>query len=354
MGRIVCPSVALPPYSVSQVRASSYLERLFGVNGHGWDIARLARATGVEKRHLAAVPDHLIRLRSMRERSEEYERAAVQMAGAALRRCLEKSRAPIRDIGLLITVSTTGFVVPWLDVHLVGELGLRADIRRLPAAAGGCAGSIAAVAVASDYVNVRKKLAAVVAVEVPSVCLQPQDTTRANMIASALFGDGAGACLISGDDSAAGFEILGGTSYIVPHSRQEIRVVMGETGVSVTLSRELPRLIKQHLRPSVDAFLDAQGASAREIEFYVVHPGGPRVLKAVASSLGLQNGELWASWEVLRSVGNTSSASVFFVMHELVRHRPPKAGGIGLLIGIGPGLSFELMLVRHAEPSARC
>jgi len=325
-----------------------YLERLFGGDGHRGDIERLVRAAGVEKRYFAATPDHLIRPRSIRERSEEYRRAAVQLAAGALKQCVEKSRFSSRDIGLLIVVSTTGFIVPWLDVHLVGELGLRPDIRRVPGAAGGCAGSIGAIAVASDYVSVRKELAAVVAVEVPSLCLQPQDTTRANVIASAIFGDGAGACLVSGGDGAAGFEILGAQSYVVPDSTQEMRVVMGEAGVSVTLSREVPLLIRQHLGPRVAAFLAGQGMSEREIEFYIVHPGGPRVIDAVASALALESRELWTSWEVLRSVGNTSSASLFFVMRELLTRRPPRVGSVGLVISMGPGLSLELMLVRNA------
>jgi alkylresorcinol/alkylpyrone synthase len=167
-----------------------------------------------------------------------------------------------------------------------------------------------------------------------------------DVMGSILFGDGAAAVVVSAGGCGAQPEVVAGRSLLWPDSVETLQMHLTHTGPRFVLSRDLPSCFRAHLRAGVEAFLGARGLRVSDLCFYVVHPGGPRVLDAVAESLGLCDPLLRPSWEVWECYGNLSSTTVFFILQELQRSALPKDGELGLMLAVGPGLTCEMVLLR--------
>jgi len=173
------------------------IEALYGEGGRE-DVSRLVLPNGVEQRHVAYPVRELVQARLLQERSGQYLEAATKLGGEALGCSLRQAGLAPTDVDLLVTTSCTGFALPSLDAHLANEFRMRDDLRRLPITELGCGAGVAGIGFAADYVRAHPgSVAVVVAVEVPSLCLQVGDSRRENIIATALFGDGAGACVVT-------------------------------------------------------------------------------------------------------------------------------------------------------------
>jgi alkylresorcinol/alkylpyrone synthase len=167
------------------------------------------------------------------------------------------------------------------------------------------------------------------------------------LISSGLFADGSAAVVVTGDEvNASGPEILATRSVFYPETEEMMGWSISEKGFRITLSPEVPNLIREHLGHDVDAFLADQGHKRTDIGSWVLHTGGPKVLEATADALELHNGQLEASWNCLKRVGNLSSASVLVVLEDVMRNRRPEAGTLGILAAMGPGFCSELVLLQ--------
>jgi alkylresorcinol/alkylpyrone synthase len=211
----------------------------------------------------------------------------------------------------------------------------------------------AGIARASDYVRAYpKQAAALVSVELCSLTLQREDLSVANLISSGLFADGAAAVIVTGEDfessqpENSGPGILATRSVFYPDTEEMMGWSISEKGFRIILSTEVPNLIRQNLGRDVDAFLADNGHQRSDLKSFVLHTGGPKVLDASADALGLHNGELDASWDCLRKVGNLSSASVLCVLEDVMKNRRPEPGTLGLLAAMGPGFCSELLLLQ--------
>ena len=209
----------------------------------------------------------------------------------------------------------------------------------------GCVAGAAGIARAADYVRAYPdQVAVLLAVELCSLTLQREDLSVANLISSGLFGDGAAAVLVAGDQCGLpGPRILASRSVFYPETEEMMGWHLSESGFRIVLSPQVPDLIQQKLGDDVDRFLADLGRNRREVGSWVLHTGGPKVLQATASALGLENGELSASWDCLRRVGNLSSASVLVVLEEVMNKRRPEPGTLGVLAAMGPGFCSELV-----------
>jgi len=184
-------------------------------------------------------------------------------------------------------------------------------------------------------------------VELCSLTLQLDDLSIPNLIASGLFGDGAAAAVIVGDERQAdGPSIVASRSVFYPDSEDVMGWDISENGFKVVLSADVPNVVLQHVRRDVDAFLDEQGLTRDDIAAWISHPGGPRVLKAMQQALELPDEALAASWRTLRELGNLSSTSVLLVLDQTMREKPPAPGEYGLMLAMGPGFCSELVLLR--------
>jgi alkylresorcinol/alkylpyrone synthase len=182
--------------------------------------------------------------------------------------------------------------------------------------------------------------------------LQREDLSVANLISSGLFADGAAAVIVTGKDfdssprEIVGPKILATRSIFYPATEDMMGWNISEKGFRIILSTEVPNLVRKNLGRDVDAFLAANGHQRSDLKSFVMHTGGPKVLEASADALGLHNGELDASWACLRKVGNLSSASVLVVLEDVMEHRRPEPGTLGLLSAMGPGFCSELLLLQ--------
>jgi alkylresorcinol/alkylpyrone synthase len=272
-----------------------------------------------------------------------YLEAAPELAAAAAERAIAAAGARPESIGLLVVTSCTGFILPGLDAHLLPRLGLAADVRRLPMVQLGCAGGAGGLAHAADWVRTHPgRQALVVAVELPSLTFRPGDRSLDNLLSALVFGDGAGAAVLEadGEDRSPGLHLGRVRSVLVPDSTDALGYDLADDGLRVILSRRLPAILAAALPALVDDFCGS-GAAA-DLDAVALHPGGRAIVAAVAGCLGLRDAQLAATNAVMRSTGNTSSAAIFFVLQQLAASLPSPTGR-GLILGLGPGLSVELL-----------
>jgi alkylresorcinol/alkylpyrone synthase len=272
---------------------------------------------------------------------------AQEVGEEAVRDALTKAGLAIADVDALIFVTVTGVATPSIDARLMNRLGLPPRVKRMPIFGLGCVAGAAGIARAADYVRgYPDQVAVLLSVELCSLTLQPEDLSIPNLIASGLFGDGAAAVVVTGENRpASGPRILASRSVFYPDSERVMGWDISETGFKIVLSSDVPLVARDKLRPDVDAFLAEQGLTRADIASWVCHPGGPKVLEAMEESLELPPGALDVTWRSLREVGNLSSTSVLLVLAEtLEKHRPPP-GSYGMLLAMGPGFCSELVLL---------
>jgi len=311
-------------------------------------LARLHRNVGVEGRHLALPAEDYIGIKTWGEANDAWIRVAQQLGEQALSRALEQAGVAAGDLGALFFTSVTGISSPSIDALLINRMGISANVRRVPIFGLGCVAGAAGISRAADYVRAYPgQAAALVSVELCSLTLQREDLSVANMISAGLFADGAAAAVITGSElQRSAPEILATKSVFYPNTEPMMGWGISEKGFRITLSPEVPDLIRRNLARDVDQFLAEQQIGRKQIQSWVLHTGGPKVLEAIADALSLKDGELDASWASLRKVGNLSSASVLVVLEDVMTNKRPAPGTLGILAAMGPGFCSELVLLR--------
>ena len=311
-------------------------------------LARLHKNVAVEGRHLAMEPDKYNDLTTWGQANDVWIEVAQELGEQSLCRALHHAGLEPSALGALFFTSVTGISSPSIDALLINRMGLPVNIRRVPIFGLGCVAGAAGIARAADYVRAYpSQAAALVSVELCSLTIQRDDLSVANLISSGLFADGSAAAIVTGDDlPSTGPEILATRSIFYPDTEQMMGWKVTEKGFRITLSPEVPVLIREHLGQDVDSFLGDHGHQRGDIKSWVLHTGGPKVLEATAAALDLHNGQLDASWDCLKKVGNLSSASVLVVLEDVMRNRRPEPGTLGILAAMGPGFCSELLLLR--------
>jgi len=311
-------------------------------------LARLHRNVSVEGRHLALPYEQYYNLHTWGDANDVWIQVARELGEQALCRALHHAGLEPKDLGALFFVSVTGISSPSIDALLVNRMGLSPNIKRLPIFGLGCVAGAAGIARAADYVRAYpSQAAALVSVELCSLTIQRENLSVANLISSGLFADGSAAVVVTGSDlKATGPEIVATRSVFYPQTEEMMGWKVSERGFDIVLSPEVPVLIRENLGHNVDAFLADHGHQRSDIGSWVLHTGGPKVLEATAAALDLHNGQLDASWDCLKRVGNLSSASVLVVLEDVMRNRRPEPGTLGILAAMGPGFCSELVLLK--------
>jgi alkylresorcinol/alkylpyrone synthase len=315
-------------------------------------LARLHRNVTVDGRYLAIPAEQYVDIKTWGQANDIWIRVAQELGEQALCVALQNAGLQPSDLGCLLFTTVTGVASPSIDALLINRMGLPANIRRTPIFGLGCVAGAAGIARASDYVRAYpKQAAALVSVELCSLTLQREDLSVANLISSGLFADGAAAVIVTGPEfessgpEISGPKILATRSVFYPSTEEMMGWNISEKGFRIILSTEVPTLIRENLGRDVDAFLADNGRKRSDLKSFVLHTGGPKVLDASADALGLHNGQLDASWDCLRKVGNLSSASVLCVLEDVMKNRRPEPGTLGLLAAMGPGFCSELLLL---------
>jgi len=288
-------------------------------------------------------------LKGWGEANDHWIRTALELGYCSISRGLTAAGLSAGDVGALFFTSVTGIASPSIDARLINRMDFSPQVKRIPMFGLGCVAGAAGIARAADYVRAYPdQVAVLLAVELCSLTLQREDLSVANMISAGLFGDGAAAVVIAGERCdwmrpSQGPKILATRSVFYPETEEMMGWHISEKGFRIVLSAEVPNLIQQKLGGDVDQFLADLGRDRAEVGSWVLHTGGPKVLEATASALGLKNGQLDASWDCLRRVGNLSSASVLVVLEDVMKNRRPAPGTLGVLAAMGPGFCSELV-----------
>ncbi|MEZ0156484.1 type III polyketide synthase [Streptomyces griseorubens] len=345
---------ALPPHRYPQDRLTEPLGDLCLAPGADRAVfRRLHASAGVRTRHLALPIERYAALRDFRESNEAWLTAGLDLAEQALGTALAQAGLAPADVDLLVCASITGVAAPSLDARLAGRIGLRPDVKRLPVFGLGCVAGAAGLARVHDYLRGHPGGTAVLlTVELCSLTLQKGDDSRANLVAGALFGDGAAALVAraagtgGGAAPPAGPVVVATRSHLHPGTEHLLGWDVGAGGFRVVIDPAVPALVRRELGAQVRGFLAGHGLDTGDIGAWVCHPGGPKVLDAVTDALGLPEDALAPSRRSLAAVGNLSSASVLHILQGFTEAHRPEPGTWGLVLAMGPGFCTELVLLR--------
>ena len=353
--RIVSVGTALPPHCYSQAEVSAaLLERWKSRMPEPRLLTRLHANCGVDHRYFVLPLEAYPALRGFGATNTAWIDAAVELGETAITRALEQVGLTAADVSAIFFASVTGIASPTIDARLINRMPFPESVKRTPIFGLGCVAGAAGIARVADYVRAfPDEIALLLSVELCSLTWQDDDQSIANLISCGLFGDGAAAVLIAGESAAVrlrdvvrGPRILATRSMFYRNTEQVMGWSIGDTGFTIVLSPDVPKVVLEHLRGDVDAFLAENGLELGQIASWIFHSGGPKVLEAMQIALELGPGELELSWKSLREVGNLSAASVLMVLAERMATQPGEPGSYSVLAAMGPGFCSELVLLR--------
>lgn len=309
---------------------------------------RLHDNVAVSGRHLALPIEAYSGLKTWGDANNAWIECAQDLGKQALCRAMNQAGIAASDLKAIFFVSVTGIASPSIEGRLINRMALPRDIKRIPIFGLGCVAGAAGIARAADYVRAfPNQAAALLSVELCSLTWQEDDVSVANLISAGLFGDGAAAVIVGGKELVQhGPAVLDTRSVFYPDTQDVMGWDISEKGFKIVLSRSVPDMVHLHLAEDVEKFLADHDLGFGDIDSWIMHTGGPKVLEATERSLKLPAGALDASWECLREVGNLSSASVLLVLEKFMAKRRPAAGSFSILAAMGPGFCSELVLLQ--------
>ncbi|HVB85782.1 MAG TPA: 3-oxoacyl-[acyl-carrier-protein] synthase III C-terminal domain-containing protein [Candidatus Dormibacteraeota bacterium] len=309
---------------------------------------RLEGSMKVDGRYTARPIEFYENMKTWGQANDVWIEVGLEIGEQALCRALAGAGVEPNELSAIFVTSVTGIAAPSMDARLVNRMGLSNNIKRIPIFGLGCVAGAAGISRAADYVRAYPgQTAALLSIELCSLTLQREDLSMAHLISALLFGDGAAATVVAGDDvESDGPEILATKSILYPNTERTMGWDISEKGFRIVLSADVPETVLKHLGADVDEFLGEQNLRRSDIKSWVMHTGGPKVLEATAEALGITKKDLEASWECLRRVGNLSSTSVLLVLEDVYRNRRPAPGTLSILAAMGPGFCSELVLLR--------
>jgi predicted naringenin-chalcone synthase len=340
--RLQAIGTAMPDHVFKQ---AEIVEELFA-RQPGWDPAwaEVFANSGVERRASVIDSSWYARPRSTADRMREFAPAARRLGAEAARRALERAGpGAAAEVGDLLAVSCTGYSGPGLDVHLVDDLGLGDRVQRLAVGHMGCYAALPGLRTAAALAAASGRRALVTCVELCTLHLQPA-RTREEAVYQALFGDGAAAALVG--PGGPGPTIAGSATVTVPGSEERMGWLVGDDGFRMWLSPRVPALVERGVGRLVDDLLGPHGLTAADVACWAVHPGGPEIIDRVQRRLGIGDAQLARSREVLADGGNRSSATVLFILEQLLGGGEAEPGQWIVALAFGTGLTLEALLLR--------
>lgn len=351
MSRIVAVAPVLPPYSYTQAEITGALLDMImpGSNRRGV-MERIHGASAVDTRHLVMPLERYSELATFQESNDLFITAGTDLAERAVSLALADSGLSPTDIDYILFTSVTGISAPSIDALLIKRLGLRSDVKRMPSFGLGCVAGAAGIARVNDYlVGHPHDVALLISVELCSLTIQAGDDSMANIVASGLFGDGAAAVIMVGSERSKrlglpGPVVVDTRSRVYEDTQNVIGWDIGGTGFRIVLGAGVPVVIEKNFASDAGDLLAEHDLLVGDVDVWVAHPGGPKVLEAFELALEMQPRALAPSWRSLAQVGNLSSSSVLHILSD-VMEASPADDSVGMLFALGPGVAAELVLL---------
>jgi alkylresorcinol/alkylpyrone synthase len=332
--RILALATAVPPYLLDQEAAVERARFLFAGAADLDRVLPVFANSGIKRRYASVPLDWFEEPHGWPERNRRYLRTALDLLESATGRVLDRAGITAAEIGAIVVVSTTGIATPSLDALLIERMRLPATVQRLPVFGLGCAGGVIGLARAATIAaSMPKKAVLLLVVELCSLTFRRGDRAKSNMVAAALFGDGAAAALLRCGEEGPGVIATGEHTW--PRTLDIMGWEVAEDGLKPVFSRDIPRLVAKKMAAAARDFLGEHGLELADIDRFVCHPGGPKVIDALEHAFGLGRGVLSDARAVLRDYGNMSAASVLFVLERALESRWERA----LMTALGPGFT---------------
>ncbi|HHY73526.1 MAG TPA: type III polyketide synthase [Bacillus bacterium] len=360
MARIASVGLYTPPYKITQGTTVQFVRELFKDSFQEIDrLLKVFENGQIKERYFAVPLEWFKEEHSFAEKNQVFIEKAVQFGILAIKDCLENPtclRGVVRyeEIEAIFYISSSGIATPSIEARIMNQLPFQKHCKRIPIWGLGCAGGAAGLSRAFEYCTAFPKAKVLVlSVELCSLTFQKNDHSKSNLVGTSLFADGVACALVCGSEA----DIIRTEQhpYLPTIQATESKLmadsedVMGwdikDEGFFVVFSKDIPTIVRTAVRSNVEKFLLEQNLSINDIQHFVAHPGGKKVLEAYQEALQLAPDKIKIPLEVLSSYGNMSSATIFYVLQRFLE-KEAQQGDIGLAVAVGPGFSSELLLLR--------
>jgi alkylresorcinol/alkylpyrone synthase len=342
--RLLALKSAVPPYALDQSDVFVHAAHLFQGRKDVMRLLRVFASTGIERRYSCVPLGWYSEQHGWADRTKLYVRNAVALLEKVTLDLLDEAMLKPEDIDAIVVSSTTGIATPSLDALVVERLSLRRDIRRLPIFGLGCAGGVVGLARAAEMAKAHPGSRVLfLTVELCALTFRKDDLSKSNIVATALFGDGAAGAIVSthGDGPALG----PGGEHAFPNSLDIMGWDVEEDGLKARFAQSIPALVASDFKTILQTFLQKNDLEVKDLDGFACHPGGAKVLDALEDSFGLAHGALTESRSVLRDYGNMSAVTALFVLERMNWRDKARRT---LMTALGPGFSAVFLMVGGA------
>jgi alkylresorcinol/alkylpyrone synthase len=344
--KLMSVATAVPPYCIEQRDAAAAAHRGFASRYADFErLARVFESSGILRRYAVRPLEWYFEKLGWPERSAAYLDGGLELYVEAATKALDAADIWADQVDAVVTVSSTGIATPSLEARAAGRIGLRADIERVPVFGLGCAGGVSGMSIASRLAQARPgSTVLMVAIELCTLAFRLDELTKANIVATALFGDGAGACVLrSGGAGIADVEMSG--QHMWPDTLDIMGWSVDPQGFGVIFDRAIPPFAEERMASAVTGILGRSGLGLADIDRFACHPGGTKVVDALERALDLGEGSLDIERAILADYGNMSAPTALFVLERLMRAGLPSRT---LLTAMGPGFTASCVSLKKA------
>lgn len=352
MSTLCKPSVSVPEYVITMEETLRFAEKVHAGKPQLSLALRLIRNTGVQKRHIVQPIEKTLRHPGFEERNRIYEEESKKRCPEVIEGALANAGLMAHDIDAIIYVSCTGFLMPSLTAWLINEMGFRSDTRQIPIAQLGCAAGGAAINRAHDFCTAYPEgNVLIVSCELCSLCYQPDDDGVGSLLSDGLFGDAVAAAVVRGT-GGTGVALERNASYLIPNTEDWISYAVRDTGFHFQLDRRVPGTMEP-LAPVLRDLATDHGWDIGDLDFYIIHAGGPRILDDLSKFLEVDQGVFRHSRTTLTEHGNIASAVVLDALRRLFEEDTETPGSTGVIAGFGPGITAEMVVGSWTAEASR-
>jgi len=343
----------LPPHRYDQEVVTGWVRSWLEEGGEeGMRLLSVYASAGVKTRASVVPIEDVFHPGDFETQNDRYREVACRAGADLARRALATAEVHPTEIGLTVSVSCTGFMIPAVDAYVADALGMGPRLARLPITESGCAGGVVGLARAADFLAAHPESAVLLlALEFSSLTFQRWDRSATNVVSTAIFGDGGAAVVLAGPEHPRGRQggfarLLDAESVFFPGTTHLMGFHLRNQGLQIVLDRGLAPFVRREVQPVVERFLKCRQLERGDIARWIMHPGGRRIIEVMAEKLDLGPGDLQPTEDVLSEHGNMSSVTVLFVLDEIMRRYRPASGERGVLGAFGPGFGAELALIQ--------